>query len=129
MTSPAHTPRRVLVVEDNRDGAETFVMLLRALGHEVVYTLDSREALALATSFRPDIAFLDIGMPHIDGYQLAAMLRAEPTLKGICLVAVTGYGSQEFRVRSRQAGFDAHVTKPVTVPLIEATLEHLYGRG
>jgi CheY-like chemotaxis protein len=80
----------------------------------------------MAKQFRPDAAFLDIGLPHIDGYELARMLRAEPTLKGICIVAITGYGSPDYQERSRKAGFDAHVIKPATLELIEATLEHLY---
>ncbi len=129
MVSPAQSPRRVLVVEDNTDTATSFVALLQVLGHTVEYTTDSRNAVALALAFKPDLAFLDIGLPHVDGYQLASLLRAEPALDGLCIVAITGYGSPEDRVKSRKAGFDAHLKKPAELHLIEATLNHLYGRG
>ncbi len=119
----------MLVVEDNTDTATSFVALLQVLGHTVEYTTDSRNAVALALAFKPDLAFLDIGLPHVDGYQLASLLRAEPALDGLCIVAITGYGSPEDRVKSRKAGFDAHLKKPAELHLIEATLNHLYGRG
>jgi CheY-like chemotaxis protein len=129
VVAPPHAPRRILVVEDNPDTATSFVALLQALGHTAQCTTDSRQAVPLALAFKPDVAFLDIGLPHIDGYQLAVLLRAEPALKGLCIVAVTGYGSAEDRVKSRKAGFDAHLKKPAELHLIEATLDHLYGRG
>ena len=106
-------PRRVLVVEDNADAAESMRMLLEAIGHEVSVVCDGALALEEARRTRPDVILLDIGLPGMDGYQLAAALRAMPETSGAHLVAVSGYGQDKDRMRSREAGFDLHLVKPV----------------
>lgn len=104
---------RVLVVDDNRDAAELIKQLLESEGHTVKTANDGKTGLGLAQQFQPDLALLDIGMPGMDGFQLAQALRQIPPLKSIHLVALTGWGSQEDRERTRCAGFDEHLTKPI----------------
>lgn len=103
---------RILVADDNVDAADSLSALLAAGGHTVRTVYDGMQALEQAPSFGPDLAFLDIGMPGMDGYQTARALRALPELKGLRLVALTGWGAQEDRARSREAGFDRHLLKP-----------------
>ena len=110
--------RRVLVVDDVVDTAE----MLEVMGHEVAFTTDSRKALDLAKKFHPDIVFLDIDMPHVDGYELARMLRAVPELKSLCIVAVSGHDTPEDRARGRKSGFDAHLPKPSDLAVVKAVL-------
>ncbi len=105
--------RRVLVVEDNRDGAEALTMLLEMLGHRVRTVHDGATALDLARTSPPDVMLVDIGLPGIDGYEVARRVRQDARLQHILLVALTGYGQEEDRERTRTAGFDHHVTKPV----------------
>jgi PAS domain S-box-containing protein len=105
--------RRVLVVDDNHDSAESMAILLEIWGHEVRAAYDGPSALALATEYRPDIVLLDIGLPGMSGYEVAKRLRELPELKGMVLVAVTGYGQQSDRERTRAVGFDHHLLKPV----------------
>jgi signal transduction histidine kinase/CheY-like chemotaxis protein len=105
--------RRVLVVDDSTDSAATLARLLLRLGHEVEIAHDGPSACREALRFRPDLALLDIGLPGMDGYAVAQTLRHEPSLDGITLVAVTGYGSQSDRRKSAEAGFDNHLVKPV----------------
>jgi two-component system, OmpR family, response regulator len=105
--------RRVLVVEDNPDGAETLARLLRMSGHEVRTALDGPIALEIADAFRPEIVLLDIGLPGMSGYEVATLLRQLPGMATALLVALTGYGQERDRDLSRQAGFDQHLTKPV----------------
>lgn len=109
------TPRRILVVDDNVDAAQTLCELLRLQGHEARAVHDGPAALQLNTQWRPDVALLDIGMPQMDGYELAARLRAQAPATGPLpwLVAVTGWGQQSDRQRSAAAGFDDHLVKPV----------------
>jgi CheY-like chemotaxis protein len=104
--------RRVLVVDDNVDAAETLAEALLAMGHEVEIAHDGPEALAIQQRFQADIGVLDIGLPLMDGYELAARMReiAGQTLR---LIALTGYGQDRDRERTTQAGFDAHLVKPV----------------
>ena len=104
---------RVLIVDDNADAAETLALLLEELGHTTRVVVESREALAAALAFQPDVAFLDLGMPHLDGYQLARALRAAPGLAQLRLAALSGWGTDEDREKTRQAGIDHHLTKPV----------------
>ncbi len=105
--------RRVLVVEDNMDAAEAMAILLRELGHEVVAVNDGREAVDAARAFRPDIILLDIGLPGIDGFELARRFRELPETRAIKVIAVTGYGQAADRARSKASGFDLHLVKPV----------------
>ena len=120
----AQRPLRVLVVDDVHDTALTLATLLRTLGHEAEFTTNPHEALALATELNPDVAFLDIGMPGLTGYQLAGLLR-KSFGRALCLVAISGYADAEYRKRGREAGFDAYLSKPAEVELIEATLNQL----
>lgn len=113
---------RALVVDDNRDNAELLFRVLQDFGCNVNMTTDPLQALGLVDSFRPNIVFLDIGMPDIDGYQLAHHIRAKYRKETIRLVALTGYASNTDRARGRVAGFDAHLTKPASPELIESTL-------
>ncbi len=110
--------RRVLVVDDNEDGAEMLALQLQAEGHEAVAVHSGAEALDVAPSCRPDIAFVDIGMPGMDGYELARRLRRNPILSRTILVALTGYGQEEDIERSRAAGFDAHLVKPADIDAV-----------
>jgi CheY-like chemotaxis protein len=106
--------RRILVVDDNADAAVALAELLAELGHEVRVAHDGLEALALARAFRPDVCLLDIGLPVMDGYELAQRLRSQAELpEGVRMVAITGYGRDADRRRSKEAGFDAHLVKPV----------------
>ena len=105
--------RRVLVVDDNADAAEMLEQLLQITGHDVKMATDPMAALAVAARFVPEVAVLDIGLPVIDGYELATRLRALPGLSGARLIALTGYGQEHDRDRSRAAGFDEYLVKPV----------------
>jgi CheY-like chemotaxis protein len=107
--------RRILVVDDNLSNASSLDVLLRALGQEVHTAFDGLTGLEMVRQLQPDTVLLDIGLPGIDGYEVARRCRAEPALEHIRLVAMTGYGKEEDRQRSRQAGFSAHLVKPVNV--------------
>jgi signal transduction histidine kinase len=120
--------RRILVVDDNQDSALSLAMLLRLSGNEVVTAHDGPTALALASGFRPELALLDIGLPGMDGYELARRLRELPGLTGLRLAALTGYGSDEDRRRSRTAGFNLHLVKPVEMEALQALLADLPAR-
>jgi CheY-like chemotaxis protein len=106
-------PRRILVVDDNEDAAETLGLLLDTMGHDVRVTHDGPAALEAVNDFTPDVVFLDIGMPGMNGYEVARRMRAIAELDATVLVAVTGWGQDEDRERSREAGFHLHVVKPV----------------
>jgi two-component system CheB/CheR fusion protein len=110
--------RRVLVVDDNVDSAESLAMLLRLKGHEVQVAYDGPAALVTARTFHPEAVLLDIGLPGLDGYQVATRLRKQRRTAGSLLVALTGYGQEEDQQRSLHAGFDHHLTKPVDPPVI-----------
>ncbi len=109
------TDLKVLVVDDNIDSADMMTRLLRELGHQVSYAHDALSALALARQSVPDVIFLDIGLPGIDGYQLAMMLREQPDLRHVKLIALTGYGAARDRHAAIVAGFEHHVVKPVNL--------------
>jgi PAS domain S-box-containing protein len=105
--------RRVLVVDDNEDAAETMAILFQFWGHEVRTAYDGPTALTVAAEYQPEIVLLDIGLPGMTGYEVAQQLRRMPGLESVLLVAVTGYGQEQDRRRSREAGFDWHLVKPV----------------
>ncbi len=107
--------RRILVVDDNLSNASSLQVLLRALGQEVHTAHDGLTAVEMARKLRPEVVLLDIGLPVIDGYEVARRCRQEPALESTTLVAMTGYGKEEDRLRSQQAGFDAHLVKPVNL--------------
>jgi signal transduction histidine kinase/ActR/RegA family two-component response regulator len=116
---------RVLLVDDNRDAADLLAVSLRALGHHVEVVYDGPEALDLARRTVPDVALLDLGLPVIDGYELATRLRREPGWAEVPLAALTGYGQDRDRERSEDAGFEAHLTKPAELKVIDATVRRL----
>lgn len=123
--------RRLLVVDDNHDAADSLAMLLRLQGHEVVVAHDGYVALKVASESRPEMAFLDIGMPGMDGYELARRLRQQPGLDDVRLAAMTGWGQEEDRRRSREAGFDHHLVKPADPIVLQellATLQRPHNR-
>jgi signal transduction histidine kinase len=111
----ASAKRRILVVDDNVDSARSMALLLQAFGHEASTANGGQEALDAAESNPPDAIVLDLGMPGVDGYEVARRVRERPWGKGVLLVALTGWGQQEARERSRTAGFDAHLVKPVEI--------------
>ena len=119
----ATRPRRVLVVDDNIDAAETLAEMLRLLGHEVSVAHDGAAAIAVASAAPPQLALLDLGMPVMDGYELAKRLRALPELGRTALVALTGYGTERERERALGAGFDRHLVKPLDPDLLARLLE------
>lgn len=121
------TPRRVLVVDDNVDYAATEAFLLTFAGHQVRVATDGRSAIEAAVCFRPEVILLDLGLPSMDGYAVARVLRSDPTLKGMTLIAMTGYGDAQSRRRSLEAGFDQHLLKPVDHKRVEALLRGLPG--
>ena len=114
--------RRVLAVDDNRDSAESLCMLLELWGHDARCAFDGKEALDVAEIFEPDVVLLDIGLPGMSGYELAARLRASHALRQVTLIAVTGYGQEEDRRQVRAAGFDHHLVKPVDSDALERLL-------
>jgi PAS domain S-box-containing protein len=115
--------RRVLVADDNADAAEMLSSYLALSGHEVVAAADGLEALQRAETFHPQVALLDIGMPRLDGYALAQRLRSDPSLQGIQLVALTGWGQASDRQRALAAGFNAHFTKPVDLDALSRWID------
>lgn len=129
--SPRATPppRRILVVDDNVDAALTLAELLALEGHETHVAHDGPSAVDAARRLRPDVAILDIGLPGFDGHEVARRLRAEPALGGLLLVALSGWVQPEDRARSRAAGFDHHLAKPVQLKTLEPVLLEAGGRG
>jgi PAS domain S-box-containing protein len=115
-------PRRVLIVDDNVDAATSLSMLLAFQGHETRVAYSAKDALASVEVFRPEVALLDIGLPEMDGYDLAKRLRAMQQAPGLRLIALTGYGQAEVRLRVLAAGFDAHLVKPVELSALERAL-------
>jgi PAS domain S-box-containing protein len=119
--------RRLMVIDDNKDAAESMSMLFELWGHEVVCVYDGRAALETAAKYRPDAVFLDIGLPGMDGYEIAERLRELPESQRTVLVAITGYGQEEDRRRSREAGIDHHLVKPVSPETLHKLLDSLGG--
>jgi CheY-like chemotaxis protein len=105
--------RRILVVDDNADAAESLGMMLELMGGVVRTAHDGQAAVEAARDFRPDVVFLDIGLPKLSGYEACRRIRAEPWAAGTLIVALTGWGQEADRRRSREAGFDHHSVKPV----------------
>jgi len=121
-STPARAPLRVLVADDNVDAADTLGDLLEALGCQVCVTYDGEQAVQTAAGFQPGLVFLDIGMPRMDGYAAARALRALPGLQRVMLVALTGWGAEADRARTRAAGFDDHLLKPAAPHQVAAVL-------
>ena len=118
--SVASVRRRVLIVDDNRDMADTIAALLSAAGHDVRTVYDGLSAVATALEYRPDVVLLDIGLPGISGYEVARRIRSSEHGRPVVLVALTGYGQDEDRRRAREAGFDRHLVKPVVAAALES---------
>src|SRR5579862_2628393 len=108
-------PRRILVADDNPDALESLARVLQLSGHEVFRAVNGRVALEIAAAQQPEVALLDLGMPLLGGYDVARKLRAEPWGKSLLLIAVTGWGQEADRLRSKEAGFDAHLVKPLNL--------------
>jgi signal transduction histidine kinase/CheY-like chemotaxis protein len=118
-------PARILIVDDNADAANSLGSLLELEGHRIEVTYGSSDVLARARTFRPDIVLLDIGLPEMDGYEVARRIRALPEFRGVRLVALTGYGQAEDRQRAKSSGFDDHLVKPVEFPTLRRVLAGL----
>jgi CheY-like chemotaxis protein len=121
--SPSTCHQSVLLVDDNRDAAHTTGMLLRALGHEVTVRHDGLAALQFLEQTMPQVVLLDIGLPGLNGYEVARRLRAMPGGERVRLYAMTGYGQEEDQRRSAAAGFDGHLVKPLLPQDLVAALE------
>lgn len=120
------TGRRILIVEDNQDAAETLGLLLELVGHEVKLAFDGSAALPAAREFRPEVVISDIGLPgDMDGYAVARALREEPVFENLWLIALSGYADEESRRRSAASGFDLHLAKPVDFSALESTLAQI----
>jgi len=120
---------RVLVVDDDKDTAQTFAYILVHMGHEAAFLTDAHQVIEAAERTQPDIIFLDIGMPGMNGWEIAALLRKRYSHDGaLRLVAISGRGDEDARIRSRQAGFDAHIQKPVEPDLVEAIIRQIFGK-
>jgi CheY-like chemotaxis protein len=113
----------VLLVDDNLDAMEMMAFLLAEMGYDATTTADATHIIDLALERRPDVIVLDIGLPNVDGYEVARMLKQHPELKSIRLVAHTGYGSPEDRRKAQEAGFDAHLVKPAELADLEKALQ------
>jgi CheY-like chemotaxis protein len=117
------TRRRIVVADDNEDSAQSFAMLLSFSGHEVRIAHDGAEALDAVRDFRPDFVFLDIGMPRLSGYEVAEAVRAEPWGREVKLIAVTGWGQPDDKLRAETAGFDRHLLKPIDPAEVDRLLD------
>lgn len=120
---------RVLIVDDNADLAEATSMMLRICGFSTTTAYNGRRALEKARTFNPEIVLLDIGLPDMDGYELAKRIRSTVWGKNAILIAVTGWGQEEDRQRAFAAGFDRHLIKPVTGTALEAVLQSVSNRS
>ena len=117
---------RVLVVDDDKDGAQTFAYLLAGLGHETRHLTEPARVLPMVARFEPHIVFLDLAMPVLNGWELAEALRRLYAYDRLRLIALTAHGGDQDRIRSRQAGFDAHILKPVSMDLVESIIAELF---
>lgn len=117
--------RRILVIDDNVDGATMLATMLEHSGHVTRLAFSGQEALLIGAAFLPEIVFLDIGLPGMNGYEVAKRFRASPALKNVLLVAVTGWGSADDRRKSKDAGFDMHITKPVEASVFDLLIARI----
>jgi PAS domain S-box-containing protein len=123
--SAAGSKRRILVVDDNRDSADSMALMLQLLGNEIRTAHDGLEAVALAEQFRPQVILMDIGMPRLSGYEATRRIREQPWGRGMAIIALTGWGQDVDRARSREAGCDSHLVKPVDLTGLEKLLKEL----
>jgi CheY-like chemotaxis protein len=120
------TPRRILVLDDDRDTASTFAELLKMMGHDAMFLTDPSKVDDSIDVLQPHIAFLDIGMPRLDGWRVAERIRTRYSAETLRLVAITAHGGEEERAKSRRAGFDAHLLKPASPDLVESILTQFF---
>jgi CheY-like chemotaxis protein len=113
------------VVDDSTDGAQAMALVLKFDGHDTRTAFNGPDALSEARAFLPEVVFLDIGLPGMSGYEVAQELRADPNLRDVVLVALTGWGAPEDRRKSKEAGFNHHLVKPVNVEDVESVLRSL----
>lgn len=118
-------PRRILIIEDNQDAAEGLLTLLRLFGHTVEVAHDGASGIERAGIYRPEVVLCDIGLPGLTGYDVAAAIRASEDLGSTYLVALTGFGQPGDQERTREAGFNRHLTKPVDLAALRRLLEEL----
>lgn len=123
--APQPAASRILVVDDNVDSADSMALLLSLDGHEVRTAFDGPGALSQAAGFQPRAVLLDIGLPGMDGYEVARRMRELPGLRDVLMIAITGYGQEEDRTRSKAAGFDHHLVKPVDPDTLSRLLGNL----
>ncbi|HWN81383.1 MAG TPA: response regulator, partial [Candidatus Udaeobacter sp.] len=116
---------RVLVVDDNRDAADSLGLLLKVLGNKVEVVHNGEDALAVLRSFQPTVCLLDIGMPGMDGHEVARQIRRQPGFRNVTLIALTGWGQEDDRRLSESAGFDYHLTKPADIDALQVLLGSL----
>lgn len=114
-------PRRVLIVEDNIDAVRSMAFLLRDMGHHVEYAINGYAGLEIARRFNPELVFLDLGLPGMDGFELCKRMKREPALKNARIIAVTGYAQDDYRLRALESGCELHFIKPLH-PKVLATL-------
>jgi CheY-like chemotaxis protein len=119
----------VLVVDDSRDAADTLALALELLGCEVARAYDAAAALELLQRFAPTLMVLDLSMPVMDGYALGRLIRQQPGLAAVPMVALSGFGRDSDRLRSQQAGFDRHLLKPIEFDSLQQLLDEYPGRG
>ncbi len=122
---PSMDAHRILVVDDNHDAATSLATLLQITGHETFTAHDGPTALAVIEQRRPDVVLLDIGLPRLNGYEVCRLVRKLPWGHGVTLIALTGWGQEEDRRKSHDAGFDGHLVKPVEFPALMALLDSL----
>jgi CheY-like chemotaxis protein len=120
--APSIPPRSILVADDNKDAAFSLVSLLKYAGHQTHVAYDGREAFELAQRVRPQVILLDIGMPNMSGHDACRAIRQQPWSRGVRIIALTGWGTQQDLEKSRQAGFDAHLVKPVDFAALSQVL-------
>ncbi len=120
---PASGQRRILIADDNVDAADSLAMVLELMGHEVRTAHDGRAAVEVAASFRPDLILLDIGMPTMNGYDACRRIRDQPGGRDTIVVALTGWGHDDDKRRSHEAGFDHHVVKPIDLATVKRLVE------
>jgi CheY-like chemotaxis protein len=125
--APVLVPRRVLVVDDNADSADSLALLLRLDGHIVETANDGEAALEIAERFQPDAILLDLGMPRLNGFEVCKRVRERPWGRSILMIAQTGWGQVQDRARTVDAGFDTHLTKPIDPAAVQEMLQTLRG--
>jgi CheY-like chemotaxis protein len=117
------SPKRVLIVEDNLDSVHSLALLVQDMGHYVDYAINGYAALALAKRMRPDFVLLDLGLPGLDGFDVCKRIKGDPVLSTTRVIAITGYRQDEYRARSKAAGCELHLVKPVDPRVFEQILD------